>query len=209
MNCRKVQQYLLIFYEKDLSEDIKKEIEMHLKGCKRCAKEAFEYSELFEMVKKIRILEPSKDFNKNLLAETEKFPYPKEIKELKPQTLFPRRWAIVASAAVLLLLSIIFFKPLHLFKSEKTFFPEKKNLSVKADSKVPQERYYQKKTTTFVMDNLRLSDFSHRGDRTAKDMHLSQFVIERKNPQFEPTRHKNYYVIPVVSSEIIEKRKRF
>lgn len=202
MNCRKVQQYLLSFYEKNLSEDIKKEIEMHLKGCKRCAKEAFEYSELFEMAKNIRVLEPSKDFNKNLLAEIEKFPYPKEFKELKPQTLFPRRWAIAASAAALLLLSIIFFKPLHLFKSEK-------NLSVKADSKISQERYYQKKTTIFVMDNLRLSDFSHRGDMTAKDMHLSQFVIERKNPQFELTRHKNYYVIPVVSSEIMEKRKEF
>lgn len=209
MNCRKVQQYLLSFYEKDLSEDIKKEIEMHLKRCKRCAKEAKEYSELSELVKNIRVLEPSKDFNKNLLAEAEKLPYPKETEELKPQTLFPGRWAIATSAVVLLLLSIIFFNPLGLFNSEKIVFPEKKNLLVEADSEVPQERYYQKKPTTFVMDNLRLSDFSHRGDRTAKDLQISQFVIERKNPQFQPTMHKNYYVIPVVSSQVIEERKGF
>ncbi len=209
MNCRKVRQYLSSFYEKDLSEKIRKEIELHLKGCKRCAKQAEEHFELSEMVKNIRVLEPSKDFNEKLLAELEKYPYPKEIAELKPQTLFPRRWAIAVSAAVVILLSMIFLKPFYLFKSEKIVSPESKNHLVKMDSEIPQERYYQRKSTTFVMDNLRSSEFARGVDRTPENLNLSQFVIERKNPEFEPRRQKNYYVIPVVSSQAVEKRKGF
>jgi len=77
------------------------------------------------------------------------------------------------------------------------------------DTPAPKKEYYKEKPTTFVMDNMRLSELTRRGSMTRESLPLSQFVIEKKGPESESRRYKNHYVIPVVSTQVVEKRRGF
>ncbi|KPL04134.1 MAG: hypothetical protein AMJ90_02000 [candidate division Zixibacteria bacterium SM23_73_2] len=209
MNCRKVRQYLPSYYDECLSVEVKKDIEKHLKECKSCAREAKAYFELSEMINCAKVLKPSPDFNRKLFAEIERYPNSKKIEELKPQTLFPRRWAIAVSAAVVILLSIVIFKPLGLFESEKGVSPQRDNFLTRINTESQQSEYPQDKPTTYVMDNLRLRELSPRGDRQPESGNLSQFVIEKVSSQYEWRRYQSHYVIPMVSSQAVAKRRGF
>jgi hypothetical protein len=220
MNCRKVRPYLSGYYDQDFPE--KEDVGEHLEECPGCGLEALEFSKISEMVKNIKMLEPSFDFNEKLLAKIKQAPYQqKNIKEPEPKTSFPLRWALVGSLGVLLVVLISIIDRFDLFKSKG------KMLTQKEETISTEEQIFGTKPTFFVMDNINPTQFDTKDGGRISKKNLSQFVMESVSPRFqrgdgfivltsEGGSFKNgtdsrtdYFVLPVVSTQTTKVKRSF
>jgi len=230
MNCRKVRPYLSGYYEQDFPE--KEDVEKHLKECQGCALEALEFSKIGEMLRNIKMLEPSFDFNQKLLAKIKESSYQqKDIsaergsasggKELEPKTSFPLRWALVGSLSVLLVVLISIIDRFDLFKSKGKILTQREQL-ISPEAQIPGM-----KPTTFIIDNINPAQFATKDGGRISKKDLSQFVMESINPRFqrgdgfilltsEGGSFKNgtdsrtdYFVLPVVSTQTTKVKRSF
>ena len=212
MNCRKVRPYLSTYYEQDFPE--KEDVGKHLKECPRCALEGLEFSKMSEMVKNIKMLETSFDFNEKLLAKIKQAPYQqKDIKELEPKTFFPLKWALVGSLGVLLVVLISMIDRFDLYKSKG------KMLTQKEQTISTEEQSFGTKPTFFVMDNINPAQFATKDGGRISKKNLSQFVMESTDPQIQRKEgfiylngsesKLDYYVLPLVSTQTTKVKRSF
>ena len=66
MDCKRIRRYLSDYIEGELEKGIHKEVEEHIKRCKRCSQELFELKGLLDIAKKMDRIRASADFEEKL-----------------------------------------------------------------------------------------------------------------------------------------------
>lgn len=103
-NCNNIQEKLIDYIDKNLSNEEVALVENHLKGCENCAKELTEMQQIFGVIRSDVTETPSKNiklnFDKFLSEEKEKLITKTKVVQLEPKQDWQQYLRIVASIAV-------------------------------------------------------------------------------------------------------------
>lgn len=109
MNCKKAERFLLLSFDRPLSNKEKENLNSHLESCFLCAKKRTEYNHILEALKNFKFSEPKPYFWERLRPEL------REKRKFEPLPIW-KRWSLRAVPISLLLVAvfatiIIFFIP--------------------------------------------------------------------------------------------------
>ncbi|MFQ6003233.1 MAG: anti-sigma factor family protein [Candidatus Zixiibacteriota bacterium] len=224
MNCRKVRRYLFSYFKNELPEAEKTEIELHLKGCPDCAKEALEIRRITSLVKdSLETLTPSPDFNQKLLSEVQKLSSAERVEEVGRPSFFPARilgletkfrWALAGSLVAIMIVSILWFTHKWAPSGSEPITEESKRAESiqlvtqeeRADS-VPRrvikrlmgESEFRGKT--YVLDSFRwVGSRGIDGMERLEDLH-KRFIIETARYGADRRKRGSHFVLPAVSTQ--------
>jgi hypothetical protein len=215
MNCRKVRRFLWNYFDKDIDEKIKAEIESHLKECSRCALEAKELAKLREIFGKTEVLKPSPDFNRKLLTRIQTNSHHSRVKEIvKPRPAFSWRWAFASLAAGLVVVFLaLFYQDIFNPQGTKPTISEMPALTELDQKDVQEEEFPETKgyrSTRFVMDNLRTTQLKRIEEFKIARSEMARFIMENIPPtQRETRRTSNQFILPAVSTRTIKEKSSF
>lgn len=213
MDCRKVRQFLWNYFDKDIDQKTKEELESHLKECSKCAVEMAELAKLREIFGKTEVLKPSPDFNRKLLARIQTESVRSKVEEVvRPKPSFSWRWAFAGIAAGLLVVFLALFSQ-NIFTPQrsKPVISEMPALTELDQKEVQEEEFPETKgyiSTRFVMDNLRMSQLKRIEEFRIARSEMDRFIMESIPPQME-RRSSNQFVLPAVSTRTIEEKSSF
>ena len=127
MNCGTIREYLLPYLDETILPEIKTAVELHLETCRGCQQELLTLKETWRMLDVIEPIEASDAFRSRLQERLQAERLKKSTTESSLGAFFPRWVPYLASAAVVLLVSIILIINLN-FPKEEISSPVDQNL---------------------------------------------------------------------------------
>ena len=109
MNCRKVQDSLVDFLEKNISEDVQREIKNHLSSCEVCQMELADFNKLWESLGNYPVPKVSSNFTSSVMDKVHSLPQTKKPKEKTMKK--PNSWYFIYTLAA----SLAFVIGLYVF----------------------------------------------------------------------------------------------